>query len=52
MSFLGAEVVEEVKRLERLKPRLMQLNDGRDLHAALNAQVRVLEQGLCDGCVR
>ncbi len=43
---MDAQVADEVDRLERLKPRLMQLDDGRDLLSAVNAQLRVLQEGL------
>ena len=43
---LDMQVLDEIRRLERLKPRLMQLDDGRDPLGAVNAQLRVLQERL------
>jgi hypothetical protein len=40
------EVAAEIRALERLKPRLMQPDDGRDLLSVVNAQLRVLNEGI------
>lgn len=46
LDALDPQVAEEINRLERLRPRLMKPDDGRDLLSAVNAQLRVLQEGL------
>lgn len=46
LDALDPQVAEEIDRLERLRPRLMKQDDGRDLLSAVNAQLRVLQERL------